>query len=179
VRERESLRKEKKKERGKGGRRSKKRFDSLRQIETSLASFHSPNMATTNTPTSGSSLSQFFTSHRRALLITAAAITVSTCGVLYYNSRLPPPSSPPPPTSSSSQKKKSSKKNKKTSTTTSPETDQGQSKESTTTEKKDDDGKFLTPLSLSLSFSDWALKRESFHSGELSPLKVGAGGRGG
>ncbi|GAA5875664.1 hypothetical protein JCM16303_003947 [Sporobolomyces ruberrimus] len=116
-------------------------------------------------PSSGSQLSQFLTSHRRALLITAAAITVSTAGVLYYNSSI----SPPPP----STKKKGSKKAKKSSTTPSPppgtttSTEEVKPTEPTSSdEKKDDDDP------LNLSSTDISLMTPSARSKAALALKA-------
>ncbi|GAA6025966.1 hypothetical protein JCM11491_002962 [Sporobolomyces phaffii] len=93
----------------------------------------------TPTTTTGQHISQFLTSHRRALLITAAAITVSTCGVLYYTSGAP---------SSSTQRAPKKKKSKKSSRPSSPppaSTSSEQPPAAAASDKKDDDD----PLNLS------------------------------
>ncbi|GAA5915310.1 uncharacterized protein JCM6883_002394 [Sporobolomyces salmoneus] len=113
----------------------------------------------------GSQISQFFTSHRRALLITAAAITLSTAGVLYYNSTV----SPPPPSSGSGSSKKKSKKSKKSTTGGSNEeitgTEAGE-KDATTQEKKDDDDP------LNLTSTDISLMTPSARSKAALTLKA-------
>ncbi|GAA5942247.1 uncharacterized protein JCM15063_002947 [Sporobolomyces koalae] len=120
-------------------------------------------MASTSTPTStGSQISHFLSTHRRALLVTAAAITVSTAGVLYYNSTLPrqPPSA----------KKKSGKKGKKSSASTppasTPQPDSTAAPADRTQEKKDDEDP------LNLSSTDISLMSPSARSKAALALKA-------